>query len=103
MSLFLVEGQTAPVDYKLLADGAAYDLTGCTVAITARTRVGAVKTLAGTMAVLVEASGTVRFSPDAADFVAADFTLQVRFKVTRADGKIEFFPTGQPEFWVIQK
>lgn len=103
MSLFLVEGQTAPVDYKLLADGVAYDLSGCTVATIARTSAGAAKTLAGTTAVLVAASGTVRFSPDAADFVAADFTLQVRFKVTRADSKIEFFPTGQPESWVIQK
>lgn len=103
MSLFLVEGQTAPVDYKLLADGAAYDLTGCTVTTIARTNAGAAKTLAGSTTVLVAASGTVRFSPDAADFVASDFMLRVRFKVTRADSKIEFFPTGEPESWVIQK
>lgn len=103
MSLFLVEGQTAPVDYKLLADGAAYDLTGCTVTTVARTSAGAVKTLAGSTAVLVAASGTVRFSPDAADLVASDFMLRVRFKVTRADSKIEFFPTGEPESWVVQK
>lgn len=103
MSLFVVEGQTAPVDYKLLADGVAYDLTGCTVETVARTSSGAVKTLTGSTAVLVAASGTVRFSPGAADFVASDFLLRVRFKVTRADSKIEFFPTGEPESWVIQK
>lgn len=103
MSLFIVEGQTAPVDYRILADGVAYDLSGCTVSTVARTHAGATKVLAGSTAVLVAASGTVRFSPDAADFVASDFMLRVRFRVTRADSKIEFFPTGEPESWVIQK
>lgn len=103
MSLFVVEGQTAPVDYRLLADGVAYDLSGCTVATVARTNAGAAKVLAGSTSILVPASGTVRFSPDALDFVASDFILRIRFRVTRADSKIEFFPTGEPETWVIQK
>lgn len=103
MAQFLVEGQTAPVDYRLLADGVAYDLTGCTVTTIARTHAGMLKTLAGSTVVLVAASGTVRFSPDAGDLVATDFMLHVRFKVTRADSKIEFFPTRDPESWVIQK
>lgn len=90
MALFVVEGQTAPVDYQLLADGAAYNLTGCTVTTVARRfSTGADKMLAGSTAILVEASGTVRFFPDAADFVFADVGLYIRFKVVRADAKID--------------
>lgn len=103
MALFVVEGQTAPVDYQLFADGAAYNLTGCTVSLVAYKIGGTTKTFVGTAAVLSAAQGTVRFSPDVADLLAIDQGYYVRFRVVRADGKVEFFPTGVPESWVVQK
>jgi len=103
MAQFIVEGQTAPVDYRLLADNSAYNLTGCTVSLTAFTFSGAAKTFAGVVSVPNAANGEVRFSPDAADFLSSDRQYRIRFRVVRADAKIEFFPTGEAEVWVVQR
>lgn len=103
MSLFVVEGQTAPIHYRLLADNVAYPLVGSTVTLVARNSNGTVKTFNGTVSIVDGNSGWVSFAPDAADLVATDYVYHVRFRVVRADGKIEFFPTGEPELWVVQK
>lgn len=103
MSLFVVEGQTAPIDYQILADGSAYSLVGSTVTVVGRKHNGTAISWAGSVTVTDAAQGEVRFSPDAADLVAADHVYYIRFRVVRTDGKIEYFPTGEPESWVVQK
>ena len=103
MAYFVVEGETAPIDCQLVGDLVPYSLVGCTVAITALKMNGTVKTLVGTVSVTDAAAGKVRFSPDAADFVAADNIYRIRFMVTTAGGKIEPFPRGERENWVVQK
>ena len=103
MSLFVVEGQTAPIDCALYADGVVYSLVGCTVTTIATLLSGGAKTLAGTTSVTDAAAGKVRFSPDAADFLSAEFGYKIRFRVVRADSKIEFWPTGERETWIVLK
>lgn len=103
MALFVVEGQTAPIDYKLLADNAAYNLTGCTVTLVAYKSSGSLHTFTGTVAIASAVGGTVQFSPTSTDLVATDLAYFIRFRVVRGDGKVEFFPTGVPESWVVQK
>ena len=102
MALNIVAGQTAPIVYQLFADGVAYPLTGCTVEIDALKQTGATAGWDGTLAVTDSANGEVTYSPAADDFVADASKYLVRFKVTRADGKIEYFPTGSREVWTVR-
>lgn len=102
MPLDVVAGQTAPIDYQLTADGAAFDLTGCTVTLLARTQAGATVTFTGTVALLDEDQGKVRFSPAANDLVESAVQYFVRFRIVRADSKIDFFPTGEREVWHVR-
>ena len=102
MALNIVQGQTAPIVYQLLADGVAYSLTGCTVEMDATKQTGAAVAGTGTLAVTDAADGEVTFSPAAADFDDADSRYLVRFKVTRADSKIEYFPSGSREVWTVR-
>lgn len=103
MAISLVEGQTAPVDYQLLADGEAYNLGGCTVSLSAFLLGGTAKTFTGTVSTLDSATGKVRFLPDATDLLAAETGMRIRFKVVRADTKVEYFPSGMAEVWYINK
>jgi hypothetical protein len=106
MAIGVVAGQTAEVDYQLLSDDAAYPLTGCTVETVAYKLTGSGAqdvSFAGTTEITDSSAGEVRFLPDPNDFNFADKKYKVRFKVTRADGKIEFFPGGEAEEWVVRK
>lgn len=103
MSIFVVQGQTAPIDYQILADGSVYSLVGSTVTIDALKQNGSATTWTGSVSVTDAAQGKVRFSPEAADLVEADHVYHVRFRVVRSDGKVEYFPTGERELWVVQK
>lgn len=103
MSLYLVEGWTGGIDYTLKADDTAYDLTGCSVQIVAYDKNNTLLTLTGSMSIVSAVAGSVRFSPGAGDILASNSKMHVRFKVTRSDSKIVFFPNGEPEEWIINK
>lgn len=103
MALNIVEGQTAPVVYRLLADGGTYSLSGCTVAIEAMTQAGADVAWTGVLTVSDAANGEVSFAPAAGDFLATANKYLVRFAVTRSDSKIEYFPSGNREVWTVRK
>lgn len=102
MALNIVQGQTAPIAYQLLADGEAYDLTGCTVQIEALKPSGHDPEWSGTLAVTSAAEGEVTFSPASGDFDATPGKYLIRFKVTRADTKVEYFPSGNREVWTVR-
>ena len=59
-------------------------------------REGTAVTTATKFAWAVQASGTITFSPAAADFVATKSPYKVRVKLTDGNGKIRFYPNGEP-------
>ena len=100
----VIEGWTGPLEFILLADGSAVDLTGITSAVTEAKRLnGTAITLTGTTAVSDAANGKVKFSPAAADLKEADSPASVRFKVTDGSSKITYFPSGDAFTWKIRK
>lgn len=102
MPLVVVEGLTAPISYQLLRDSVPYALTGYTVQLVGTKGTGSPLSFTGTLSVVDAASGKVDFLPNAADFKASDISYNVRWKVTRDDGKVLFFPRKRPEQWIVQ-
>ena len=100
MSLRLVEGWTASIDYQLKNDGVPFNATGMTVALELRDRSGAVVTEAGTTNWLDATQSTVRYTPNAGDLTFARSPMKVRFKVT-ASGQSVWYPRSEPEEWII--
>ena len=91
----IVEGWSGNIDFRLLADGSATNLTGMTVAAVGYDRLKAAVTLTGNVAVLSATGGTVRFTPDTGDFLEESGPYELRFKVT--DGGLHvFFPSEEP-------
>lgn len=103
----LVEAETKPVDVTLY-DGegstrAAIDGTGLTVTMVLRDRTGAVVPVSGKVDWLVQASGTVRYSPTTDDLKAERSPYAARFKVTDSSSKDAFYPNGKADEWVVRK
>lgn len=76
----LVAGWTGPVDFQLLSNGSAIDLTGATVTMLIRnTDTGALIDQSGTLSVLSgsETSGRVRWSPTVAGPCACRFHIKI--------------------------
>lgn len=92
----LTEGTTGNLDFPLLQDGAAPDLTGCSAALLLKTKAGSLVTLSGTVTIPTPTSGVVRYAPGAGDLLAANSPYAARFRITDAGGKIRFFPEGGP-------
>lgn len=91
----IVEGWTGNIDFRLLADGSAQNLTGVTVSAVGYDRLKNPVTLTGDVVVLSATGGTVRLTPDLNDFVEASSPYELRFKVT--DGGLDtFFPSEEP-------
>lgn len=103
MALDIVQGQTAPIYYQLLADGVAYPLTGCTVTVVALLASGTTVTWTGVLTVTSETLGKVKFVPASTDFSADHSKYLVRFRVVRADAGIEYFPNGSAEVWTVRR
>lgn len=97
----MVQGSTSPLDYQLLDDGAARNLTGETVAYVLKDKDGA--TVSSPASSVPSAStGKVRLTPAAASFTAALSPYTLHWKVTAAGGEIYFYPDGEPihiEVW----
>lgn len=94
----IVEGWTGRLTFQLNEDGAAMDGTGITVsALDIVASDGTVVTTTGDYGWLTQASGTVYYDPDSADFVAAKSPYRVRYQLTDGSGKIVWHPDGQPD------
>lgn len=103
MAESLVEGWTGPLDFTLTANGVAIDGTGASVALVLASRNGGIVPMAGKVAWLVQASGTVRVQPAAADLKADQSPYDARFKVTDSGGKVTFYPNGPPDVWTVRR
>lgn len=103
----LVEGETKPVDVTLYdGEGAtrtAVNGTGLTVTLQLRDRAGAVVNVTGTVAWLVAASGTVRYSPNAEDLKAERSPYEARFLVTDGNNDVAPYPNGEADKWIVRK
>lgn len=91
--LNLVHDWTAPLDFTLEEEGAAVNLTGCTVTAVLRDKSGVALALTGSVSVVTPASGLIRWSPAAGDIDAASGPCALRFKVTFG-GLDKFYPNG---------
>lgn len=103
----LVEGETKPVDMTCYdgegASRTAADLTGLTIALLLRDRVGGLVPTAGNVAALVAADGTIRYSPALGDLKADNSPYAARIKVTDGNGDDAFYPNGEADKWVVRK
>lgn len=90
----IVEGWTGPLDFQLLNDGAAQDLTSMTVTGQARNRLNTLVDLSSDVTVISATAGTVRLTPDAVDFESESSPYELRFKVVDVTTAVVFFPSG---------
>lgn len=99
-------GQTAPETFILESadsngDLQPEDLTGLTVALVLKDRTGTTVNTTGDVALVVAASGSVKYTPDSTDL---DYTLSpytAKFSVTYGDASIRYFPQGPPMRWIV--
>jgi hypothetical protein len=89
-------GWTAPIEHSLLHDGATFNGAGMTPAIILTDKNGAAVSVSGSVAWANSAVSRVRYSPAAADLVAAKSPYKMHWKVTDGAGKIAFYPQGAP-------
>ena len=99
----LVEGWTDPITQQLLNDGAAVNLTGCTVELLLYDANGRAITHSGAASVFEAATGKVKFQPGASDLLASKSPLRVRWKVTDDADEISYFPNASADVWIVRK
>jgi hypothetical protein len=97
----VVEGWTAALDFQLMADGVAQNLTGMTVTLELRDRAGLVINTTGNVSVVDAPTGKVRYSADSGDLVAANGPYRARWKVVDGASKVSYFPSGEHDVWKI--
>lgn len=105
----VVEGQTAAIYHYLKiddevpvnTDGSAISMAGMAVAFIVHDVDGDAIVIAGSATVEDGATWLVKFSPDAADFVAGRY--RARYKVTDGAGKIGYFPSGDWEPLIVRE
>lgn len=92
----VVQGETVPLIIALSEDGVALDGTGITVTDVLLTgKNGETVDTSAKFAWSVQASGTVSYSPAAADFEAEKSPYRVRVKLTDGNGKVRFYPNAE--------
>lgn len=91
----IVEGWSGAIDFRLLADGSAQNLSGFTVTGQGYNRLGSPVTLTGDVVTSSATGGLVRLTPDTEDFTADGSPYELRFKATDGAGII-FFPSAEP-------
>jgi hypothetical protein len=102
MSTDVIEAWTGPVDYQLRVNGAPLDLSGMTVELILRRADRSIVSSTGDVSILSATDGTVRYLPDANDFVARRGPYLARFKVTDALSRVVFFPNAEAEVITVR-
>lgn len=97
----LVTGWTGPLDFQLLADGAAINLTGMTVDLILTASDGTSIPTTGDTSVQDAALGKVRYTPDATDLLVASSPVKMRWKVTDGAGAVVYHPSARPATIVV--
>ena len=104
----VTEGMTLPLVFTLKytdTDGEhVLDTAGLTITSLLTSRAGLQVTTTGDLVSLApSASGQVQYTPDAADFVAADGPYSSKFKVMDGNGSIDFYPRAAADVCRIHR
>jgi hypothetical protein len=98
----ITEGWTEPLDFELQADGVARPLIGASVAFLVWDKSNNVVTHTGTAVITAEATGLVRYSPVAGEFLATGSPYRYRWQITQA-GKVSTHPNKATETMNVRK
>lgn len=98
----IVHGWTGPLDFQLMTNGSATDLTGSTVTLVLEDANGDAIVYTGVVSVQEAATGKVRFTPAATDIAFVNGTMRARWKVTTGS-QVVYFPSGNPDLWTVGK
>lgn len=100
----IVEGWTARLSFQLKDDDVAISGTGLTVsALDIVGSDGVAVDTTGDYGWLVQASGTVYYDPDSADFVASKSPYRVRYQLTDGSSKVAWYPNGAADTIIVHK
>jgi hypothetical protein len=101
----IVEGWLGPIDFQLLANGVAQNLTGLTVTGKAFNRINAMSDLDGDISIVSASSGYVRLTPDAIDFNAANSPYELRFWVANdtSGAGVVMFPNAEAISLIVRR
>ena len=113
MTIELIEGWSEAVDYKLLADSVAVDLTGYSGGQATSTALSTVfpelhtrnvrSTSTGLLSIVSATCGIVRFTPGSCtDLAPSPSPYSFRVGMRSAGGKLVYFPNGEPEQWIVR-
>lgn len=103
LKIGIVEGWSAPLDFQLLNDGTAQDLSSMTLTGVAYNRVGLAVDLASDVTVLSATAGTVRLTPDTGDFPRDGSPYDLRFKVVDNTTQSAFFPSDESILLIVRR
>jgi hypothetical protein len=92
----IVEGWTGPLDFRLLADGSALDISGMTVELLLTAQDGTAIDTTGDTSITDATDGEVRYLPDPTDLDSDDSPILMRWKVTDDLGRVVYHPSGRP-------
>lgn len=98
----VVEGWTSPIDITLLTRGEKppNTMAGMTVDIVLEDRDGNTIETAGDVSIQDTDNWIVRVTFDAADLIPGNY--YGRIKVIDAFGGVSYFPSGEPDIWVVK-
>ena len=113
MAISLVEGWSEPIEYKLLADSVAVNLTGYSGGQATSTALSTVfpqlvtrnvpSTSTGLIAIMSATCGYVKFTPGSCtDLAPSPSPYSFRIGVRSAAGELVYFPNGEPEQWTVR-
>jgi len=99
----IIEGQTAPLDWLLKANGSPQNLDTMTVEAVLKSSRGTIVSTTDDVAIFSTTGGIVRLNPDAVDFRSYRSPYYLRFRVTDVAGKAAYFPSGDPIVLLVRK
>lgn len=102
MKYDIVEGTSSNLQFQLLENGVAINLTGITVTLLLEDRVGTTVTSPGTVTTVDATTGKVQLAPTGTSvFVASSGPYYARWKLTDGSGKVAYVPTSNRDIWNI--
>ena len=103
MTIDLVAGWTSAIDFMLIARGALPNGTmfGHTAELILMDDSGNQVTTTGDVEIADPTNWVVRYTPDATDLIPGNY--YGRFKITDAAGGVAYFPSGEPDLWIIRR
>ncbi len=99
----IAQGFTEPILQDLLGDGATFDASGLTLALSLWDREGAMVATAGKVDWKTASASRARFSPAVDDLKVSGSPYFARWSVTDVSGKTLPFPSGAPDVWTVRR